>query len=108
MMKIWAGCAKSYPSMNKTRLLRISAILFAFFSLNYAIYCELDRADDEVIAEPGGQVCAMPRPEVCTMEYLPVCGELFDGSIKTYSNACTACADTQVNAYREGACENEE
>jgi hypothetical protein len=93
--------------MNKTRLLRVAAILFAFISINYAIYCEFDQPGGQVHKEPQGQVCPASRPEVCTMEYLPVCAELFDGSVETYSNACTACADKDVNAYREGACEEE-
>ena len=32
------------------------------------------------------------RPEVCTEQYLPVCGEK-NGVAKTYPNACFAAAD---------------
>jgi alkaline phosphatase D len=49
-------------------------------------------------------VCTDPRPQVCTMDYRPVCGQLNDGSFKTYSNGCTACSDLLVTAYEEGAC----
>lgn len=41
----------------------------------------------------------MPRPEVCTMEYNPVCG--CDGN--TYSNACVA-AREGVSVARQGQC----
>ena len=48
--------------------------------------------------------CEEPRPEMCTMNYLPVCGLNSDKSVKTYSNACTACSDKQVVSYKDGAC----
>jgi hypothetical protein len=50
------------------------------------------------------QVCEEPRPQVCTMEYNPVCARLDDGSQQTYSNGCGACADARVVAWREQAC----
>ena len=93
--------------MNKTRVLRIVAILFAFASINYAVYCELERPDEDSVLKPEFHACTMPRPEVCTMDYTPVCAELQDGTTKTYSNACTACADAGVSGYRDGACETE-
>ena len=56
--------------------------------------------------------CQDPRPQMCTMEYKPVCAELVDSklnsTIKTYSSGCSACSDKQVKGYRGGACENEE
>jgi hypothetical protein len=48
--------------------------------------------------------CEEPRPEVCTQAYVPVCGELTDGSRRTYSNACSACSDTNVSVYRLDPC----
>ena len=30
--------------------------------------------------------------EICTMEYLPVCGYMADGTSETYGNACGACS----------------
>jgi len=39
-----------------------------------------------------------PRPEVCTMEYLPACARLDSGEPKTYANACGACPDQAVVA----------
>ncbi|MBW1749103.1 MAG: hypothetical protein JRJ37_00080 [Deltaproteobacteria bacterium] len=49
--------------------------------------------------------CTAPRPEVCTQEYIPVCGKLGDGNQKTYSNACSACADSEVVNYQSGPCQ---
>ena len=48
--------------------------------------------------------CGEKRPEICTMEYVPVCAELDDGSRKTYSNACSACSDIEVVRYQVNAC----
>ncbi len=50
-------------------------------------------------------LCPEPRPEICTREYRPVCAQLQNGGFKTYANGCTACTDTTVTGYREGACE---
>ena len=60
--------------------------------------------------------CSVPRPQVCTREYRPVCARVDTGircvttpcpsfKKKTYANACTACADDKVLDYREGPCE---
>jgi hypothetical protein len=55
--------------------------------------------------------CTEPRTQACTKEYMPVCG-WFDFSIRcvkypcatTYSNKCTACADSKVAYWTEGEC----
>ena len=49
-------------------------------------------------------LCKEPRPQVCTMEYVPVCARLEDGSVKTYSSGCNACADAVVKSYKPKAC----
>lgn len=48
--------------------------------------------------------CVEPRPEVCTMEYVPVCATLASGGSRTYASACTACADPAVAGYQDGLC----
>ncbi len=60
-------------------------------------------------AEPGVRaaetvICQDPRPEVCTMEYDPVCGDRKDKSAQTYGNGCQACSDPEVIGYRRGEC----
>ena len=50
-------------------------------------------------------VCPEARPQICTMEYMPVCGSNSNGTSKTYGNACSACGDVEVAGYVVGACE---
>ncbi len=58
---------------------------------------------DESLPVAGGD-CADPRPQMCTREYRPACGIHRDGSRKTYSNPCSACADADVVSQAAGAC----
>ena len=59
---------------------------------------------------PTGELtrCTDPRPESCAQVYEPVCATR-DPKLKsdweTYSNGCVACADPEVYAHRQGACE---
>jgi hypothetical protein len=48
--------------------------------------------------------CTDPRPEVCTANYLPVCGVRSDQTTKTYANACSACSDLDVAGHNPGEC----
>ena len=48
--------------------------------------------------------CVDPRPQMCTMIYLPVCGKLKEGADKTYASQCVACSDLAVVSAVEGAC----
>jgi hypothetical protein len=60
---------------------------------------------DDAAEEVPVTSCAEPRPQACTMEYIPVCGHFYSGERKTYANACTACADRDVAGRHPGACE---
>ena len=59
--------------------------------------------------------CTDPRPQICTMDYRPVCATQDSGvrcvttpcqstEVKTYSNACSACANPAVKSYIPGEC----
>ena len=64
-------------------------------------------------------LCTEPRPQMCTMEYNPVCAVRDTGircvttpcpssERKTYSNACSACGDKKVTGFQPGACKSGE
>ena len=61
-------------------------------------------ASDKALAANDATTCAEPRSQACTRDYRPVCAALEDGSQKTYSNGCTACADVKVTAWTKGPC----
>ena len=69
--------------------------------------CKHDSASGGATLEPSAnaEFCTDPRPEVCTMDYTPVCGTDNNGVAVTYSNACGACSTLEVVSYVEGACE---
>ncbi len=60
--------------------------------------------------------CQDPRPQICTRDYRPVCAQRDTGvrcvkapcdeatELKTYSNACSACADEKVLGFFDGGC----
>lgn len=73
--------------------------------LALGIKVKVDEPEQGRIADKTLMHCEEPRPQVCTMDYKPVCAQILDGDFKTYSNGCTACADPNVTAYSDGACE---
>ena len=58
-----------------------------------------DKSDAPKLAK-----CPEERPEMCTMQYDPVCAKLIDNTLQTFSNSCSACADKQSVAYLQGEC----
>jgi hypothetical protein len=56
--------------------------------------------------------CTDPRPEMCTKEYMPVCGQVqvecirapCDPVMQTFGNKCEACANARTISYFEGEC----
>ncbi len=59
--------------------------------------------------------CPEQRPQICTMDYQPVCATRDTGvrcittpcpssEQKTYSNGCSACTDPAVVSYITGEC----
>ncbi len=61
-------------------------------------------AQTEVNEQAEAVPCKNPRPQICTMNYDPVCGLHKDHSSKTYSNGCGACADAEVISWQKGQC----
>jgi len=55
-------------------------------------------------AQPAMTACQDPRPQACTADYRPVCGQLTNGETKTYGNACSACGDAAVIGSFPGEC----
>jgi len=53
---------------------------------------------------PDVTVCTEPRPQICTMEYVPVCASLKGGATKTMSSGCSACSKADVVSYQSGEC----
>lgn len=95
--------------MSKLIFRRGIPILF-FFVLSACMGGEKNSESTSAQIEPddsGLQQCPDTRPEICTMDYRPVCAVLGDGSRKTYSNGCGACADASVDVFRVGACDDE-
>jgi len=79
--------------------------LSIIFVLLLTILAVVAMAEGKESEEKEFTVCKEPRPQMCTREYRPACAKLEDGSMKTYSNGCTACTDSEVVGYYQGACE---
>ena len=71
-----------------------------------AVACaQISAVEETVSSRPVLVVCEEPRPQVCTMQFDPVCGLTADSQYRTYSNACSACSDAGVSGHSSGACE---
>lgn len=51
--------------------------------------------------------CKDPRPQMCTMDYNPVCGFISPNQIKTFSNGCGACSDSKVLSHTNNVCQDD-
>jgi hypothetical protein len=110
-----AACAKSNENANPPNI--VGGDKDAHGCLGSAGYswCEEKSKCLKTWEEPCGSGkllaidCTKPRPEACTKEYLPVCGQavLNTGEVtrQTYGNKCDACAAMKVVSYTVGACE---
>ena len=85
----------------------VAAFLVFIVLLPAGCACVQDKGPASGAADPEDLViCSEPRPEICTMDYQPVCAKMEDGSYKEYSNGCVACSDQEVVGYVEGNCIN--
>jgi len=75
------------------------AVLFCFLNTGCVSVSEKHSNEPDTFV-----TCSEPRQEVCTQDYVPVYGYRVDGSQKTYSNACSACADKKITNYKVNAC----
>ena len=108
--------------MNISKYLLVKLLALFLFSIAILVACQPYRTQpspNNTVEKPlllsKPIVCKEPRSKMCTREYRPVCATKDTGircmknpcpSIRqvTYSNACTACADSSVYGYRLGAC----
>ncbi len=75
-------------------------VLLAFCFLS-AVACAHDNHEkDKQIT-----YCKEPRPQMCTMDYTPVCGLVDNKTVKTYGHACVACGDKKVSKHIKGECQ---
>ncbi len=88
-------------------------LLFAVFS--FLIICSCSNAQQDQPEAPAKTACTDPRPEICTMEYAPVCADKLNGTQcittpcpdtdqVTFSTGCSACADLDVQSFQPGVC----
>lgn len=78
---------------------RVAATLVAMLTLGA---CGASTAPQALV--PAHNICNEPRPQVCTMEYLPVCATLVAGGRREYASACNACADDAVLSFEHDVC----
>ena len=93
--------------------------IIGMLSLSFLIACQDEKPATDPKPKPSPisvyTKCKDPRSEVCTREFRPVCGKVDTGircvttpcpstENKTYSNACTACADPKVYGFWKNAC----
>ena len=87
--------ARNDKKIMKQKIL-LSILLSTFFFLS---------ACSSNIKQPAAEtMCKDPRPEICTMQYDPVCGIHTDNTTKTYASDCTACSNKEVIGYNKGEC----
>lgn len=90
--------------------------LFRLIALTVSITaCASANLSTESKTKPELTLCPEQRPQMCTMDYRPVCASRDTGvrcvtapcpstEQKTYSNACSACTDVKVIGYIPDEC----
>ena len=93
--------------MIRSILIKLALLASSIFVAGCNNSVSTSEPDPAASAETGPtlNLCADPRPEMCTQEYNPVCATLKDGTKKTYANGCTSCADANVTGWLPGECQ---
>ena len=79
-------------------------LIFVFIAISGCAATEPETSNVMKQSNPKIQICPEPRPEMCTQQYDPVCGQFSRGGNQTYSNWCSACSDKAVESYVPGEC----
>ncbi len=99
------------PATNHSKFWLIGCLIFV---LNACTNTSAPTATPPT-ASSSARVCPEQRPQVCTLDFRPVCATRDTGvrcvtapcpssEQKTYANGCSACADSKVLSYTQGAC----
>ncbi len=68
------------------------------------VYVPGEVARENAKSREDMEACPEIRPQLCTMDYTPVCG-FTDSGRETFSNGCGACANAEVIGYIAGECD---
>lgn len=83
---------------------RFCAVFAISISIAIVLGCSVGHVSRDAADESAQTACVDPRPQICTRDYRPVCGNFRDGSTNTYGNACDACSHPKVVGHRPGEC----
>nr|WP_320192965.1 hypothetical protein [uncultured Desulfobacter sp.] len=84
-------------------IFKISLFISAFVMISAGSGC-MGASRNQPNLPENAIVCEEPRHTICTMDYRPVCGYFADGTVKTFSNGCTACSNKNVVGFTHGPC----
>ena len=85
-------------------MIKQALLILVFLAMSGCAATEPIKSNETKPNYPKRQICREPRPEMCTQQYDPVCGQFSQGGSKTYSNWCSACSDKAVESYVPGEC----
>jgi hypothetical protein len=83
---------------------KLALLIFLILVMIGCAATESTKSNEMRQDNPERQICREPRPEMCTQQYDPVCGQFIRGGSQIYSNWCSACSDKAVESYVPGEC----
>ncbi len=69
--------------------------------------CAHHQSQQDPSSPLSGKICTDPRPEICTMDYNPVCGLDINQEKSDFPNACSACSNAGIVSWVKGPCRAE-